>query len=346
MEAAQKRIEREDQLAAADLEYAKLKPPVLVLVPAFDPVEVARKRVEREEQQAAADAEYAKIKPVVPILKPAFDPQDEARKRREAEQKKAQTDAAYNRMYGDPKSKDKSQLDSVMDIAGGLRGTIGGQIGTMGGAALDAMAGFRKAQAAGGAGGAASAVPMIAAAIALDQAVKGAIKGTIGGVGGALKAAADPDNNPAKAIEGMSAAVSSFGEKIPVIGYALTALGETGKMLGGLMQAFTKQAERYGEYNPQIAQAQAMAEIRQVMGDMRRAQRSGTELARFIEEQSRMQQQFEEIKMRIWMKILPVITAILEILGRFLNVIEAQDETQFETPTDVILRAGVQVPSL
>lgn len=199
-------------------------------------------------------------------------------------------------------------------------------------------------------GFAASAGPVgiaVVAALAIDQAVKGAIKGVVGGVGGFAKAMSSPDDSPSAAIEGLSHSITSFGEKIPGIGQALVAVGETGKMLAGLMQAFSKQAEKYAEYNPQIAQQLAMAEIRQVMGDMRRAQRAGPELARFIEEQSRMQQQFEEIKMKIWMKILPVITAILQILGRLLNVVEEQDDDEkFKTPTETLLSGGVQVPLL
>ena len=198
-------------------------------------------------------------------------------------------------------------------------------------------------------GGLAAVAMPVAIALAADQAIKGVVKSAMSGIGGILKGAASPDDDPSKAIEGLSSAVSSFGEKLPgPIGQMAAAVGEAGKIFSGLMQAFTKQADKYAEYNPQIAQAQAMAEIRQVMGDMRRAQRSSGEIARFIEEQSKMQQQFEEIKMKIWMKILPIITAILQVLSRLLGVLETQEDDQIDLPIDVLFGAqgGVQAPRL
>ena len=198
-------------------------------------------------------------------------------------------------------------------------------------------------------GGLAAVAMPVAIALAADQAIKGVVKSAMSGIGGILKGAASPDDDPSKAIEGLSSAVSSFGEKLPgPIGQMAVAVGEAGKIFSGLMQSFTKQADKYAEYNPQIAQAQAMAEIRQVMGDMRRAQRSSGEIARFIEEQSKMQQQFEEIKMKIWMKILPIITAILQVLSRLLGVLETQEDDQIDLPIDVLFGAqgGVQAPRL
>ena len=191
-----------------------------------------------------------------------------------------------------------------------------------------------------------SAAPYVGIALAIDQAVKGAVKGIMGGAGNFMIGAASTGEDASKTIQQLSTAVGKFGDMLPGIGLAFTIVGEAGKILGGLMQEFSRTAERFAEYNPQIQQSLALAEIRRVMGDMRRAQESGSELARFVEEQSRVQQQFEEIKMRIWMKLLPIVTAILEVLGEFLGVVtDMRDQNaQVADPTTMLEAGLIRMP--
>lgn len=114
------------------------------------------------------------------------------------------------------------------------------------------------------------------------------------------------------------AGISAVGEKLstalPMVGGFVAGLGKATEAFGSLISAVNEVADRYGEYSPQIAQAQAMAEIKQTMGDFRRAQEIGTEMARFVTAQADMQQKFEDIKIKLLMQMVPVLTRILEFL--------------------------------
>ncbi len=225
--------------------------------------------------------------------------------------------------------KPKGLLDSLQDI----RGSLGGLFGPLIGAILDITNAMKK--------GPLGAVGGIGVTLAIDQAVKSAIKGIIGGGGGILTGIASTGDPAHKTVTQLSGAISSFGEKIPVIGQALVIVGEVGKVIGGLMETFMRTAERFGEYNPFIAQELALAEIRQVFNDVRRAQQAGPEMARMIREQSEMQQRFEELKMKIWMKILPILSNLLASINSILGVVtdEVNDANLAEIdPTAQILR--------
>ena len=129
-----------------------------------------------------------------------------------------------------------------------------------------------------------------------------AMKAVGGGVGDAVAAIAAPSQSAAATIGQLGEAAAGVS---PV-------LGEMTKALSVVMTAFDKAAEHYGQYSPQIAQAQAMAEVRQTMGDLRRAQEIGPDMARYVQSQSEMQQKFEDIKIKLLMQIVPVVTGILE----------------------------------
>lgn len=166
---------------------------------------------------------------------------------------------------------------------------------------------------------------MIATALkeARDHYIKsviGGIKGGIGTVGSIVSGIASPNADPSVAIRSMGEAASSAGEKIaqlvPEIGFVVVAFGETGKALAGLMQNLDKTAERYGEYSPQIAQQQAIADVRQTLGDLRRSREIGPELSRYVQVQADLQQKFEDIKIKLLTQILKVVNPILELLEK------------------------------
>ena len=122
-----------------------------------------------------------------------------------------------------------------------------------------------------GEGAAAAAGPIgiaVATAIAVKVAVDQAVKEAIGEVGMVISSVASPSSDPAKPIAELGEAASKTGEKLPVLGTAAIVAGESLKALASVMQALDKTAERYGQYSPQIAQAQAIAEVRQTIGDI------------------------------------------------------------------------------
>jgi len=147
--------------------------------------------------------------------------------------------------------------------------------------------------------------PEIRIALKIGQAVQDAIVGGIRGVGNTINAAINPDPNAAKSVEAMG---DALGVLNPI-------LGETVSAFGRLMGTIDGMASRYGEFSPEIAQAQGMAEVRQTMGDLRRAQEAGPELARYIQMQTELQQKFEDIKIKVLLKILPIVELVGTLLG-------------------------------
>lgn len=179
----------------------------------------------------------------------------------------------------------------------------------------------------GGAGGlmagATAAVPYVAAAVAAAkalQAVRDGAVSAVAGVGSFAAAMADPDANPAKMVGNIGEGTKAVADKLlyinPILGILGSVAGEATTQLGKMMDALSATATRYGEYNPNIGVAQAVAEINHTMGDMRRAQTVGPELARYVQAQGDLQQKFEDIKIKVLMKILPLVTNIVAILEK------------------------------
>lgn len=154
------------------------------------------------------------------------------------------------------------------------------------------------------------------------EAVASDVRETVGVFSGAASMAVNPNSDPSDSLSKMGSAVSGVGEKLamvnPALGSMVMMAGEAGKAFAGLMQAIDKTAEKYGEFSPEIAQAQAMAEVQQTTGDIKRAQESGGELAKYVEAQSDLQQKFEDIKVKLLTQIVSAVTPIIEILGAIL----------------------------
>lgn len=162
-----------------------------------------------------------------------------------------------------------------------------------------------------------AAVPIgaiIAAAVAIRAAVEQLVRGIVSAGRSVVEGIASANPDPAAALDRLGSAASDVGQKLPTVGIAAIAVGESLRALAGVMQNLDRTAQRYGEYSPVIAQAQAVAEVRQVMGDLRRSQKIGNEMASYVIAQSDMQQKFEDIKIRLLTRIVPVVTKILEVL--------------------------------
>lgn len=199
-----------------------------------------------------------------------------------------------------------SMFDALLSFADGIRGTLGGTFGTLVGVGLDVTNKVRRARADTPKAPKAEVAPSNA-----EQAVVpvlGAESLAPGGMGAAA------------AVAVVGAVVAAV-----VIGFK------------SLINEANKMAERYGEYNPEIAQAQAMAEIRKITGDMRRAQESGGELAEFIKAQSEMQDRWEDVKTQVMRKIIPVITGILEVLSALFGIAAGRDVKEIQDPTHLLL---------
>lgn len=299
----------------------------------FDPVAIAKKRIEREEKRAAVDAEYAKLKPPPPITPdPPFDPVELAKKRIKAEERRQQIDAEYAKLKP---QKIPSALDAVLDVVDSMRGTIGGLFGTLTGAAVDVVQGVRKIQ---GAQEKAQPPPDISqaeppppttepvppppSAIPIQQTDETAPTAAIVPPPPTAKIAPSSEadtKETANAAKGTSSKLLMLGVAAAGAAGAASALG---KAFNAIVGALDTAVNRYEEYSPEIAQAKADVEVRQIENDLRRAKENGPELARYIESQGRMQEKFEEAKMKFLIKISPLIEGTFTILGTVAEHIE------------------------
>jgi len=345
------------------VQYENTQPPEPEPEPPFDPVEVAKKRVEAEERRAAVDAEYAKLRPQ-PLPTP-FDPVEVAKKRVEREKQQAAADAEYRKLVP---QRGKSAFDSVLEVAESMRGVVGGVFGKVVGVALDLTAKLRSVKAA---------VPTTAPEPGLPGPTAADYKPPVATalpappVPVAAALPAPPEAKPAAPVFANfpSPKAEPIPQAVPIpeaepvkqapapadvptgggtggigalgaVGAVVGAVVAVAAVIGELSKSINSMADKYTEYNPEIAQAQAMAEIRGMMGDMRRAQESGPELVQFIQAQSEMQQKWEDFKMQLMKQIMPILTAILRAVSMILGIAEESKQGNFEDPTDLILRAG------
>lgn len=197
--------------------------------------------------------------------------------------------------------------------AGGGAGGAGGGAGGIGAAGAGGLGG-----AGGSMAGIAAAAGPIALAVAvgneINKATQAAIKSAASTATTLATTVASANADPAIPIEKLGDAATSAGEKLGGFGHGLVIVGEQFKALSSIMQAVNQTAGRYGEYSPEIAQAQAVAEIRQTMGDFRRAQVVSAEMSKFVMAQSDLQQRVEDVKVKILTKMLPLVTRAVEMV--------------------------------
>ncbi len=149
-------------------------------------------------------------------------------------------------------------------------------------------------------------------AIGILDPMRGSIGGIFGPVAGAAVDVAKGFHNMQKEQEKLEEGASQVGAAMML---AAPAVGAVVVAFGALTAALDASVERYAEFSPEIAQAQADVEIRRMGNDMRRSAEHGAELARYVESQGRMQEKFEETKMRILVKLAPIIESIFDTLG-------------------------------
>lgn len=178
------------------------------------------------------------------------------------------------------------------------------------------------------------------------------LRGTIGGTFGRTAGAALDITSRIREMGSKSATAGAASAEAGGMGAGMSSLASMAPMLGavavgavaviGAFKSLTditnKLADRYEEYSPQIAQAKAQAEIAGMLGDMRRAQQSEKELVQFLQAQSELEQQWEDVKIAIMKEIIPVLTVFLRILSELLGIASRTDEyDKVNDPTSIIL---------
>lgn len=296
---AQKRLEREQQRAAIDAEYAKLNPPV---VTAFDPVAEAQKRLKRDEQLAAIDAEYERLVPQTLAL--AFDPVAEAQKRLDREKELNSIEAEYAKLSPpeafDPvalarKRLEREQQQSKVDEEY-KKLNPGERPGAL--SSLGKVAQFIPGQAGGVA----------------QKLVGGAQKG-----GAALEAAGTAAES--LGLTGVAELAAAAGPAAIAVGAVAAAAALTVYGFKKLTDVAEDFAKRLSPYSAPLALASAEAEVRQVLGDLRRAQLLGTDLSRFTRAGSELSQGTQDIIATLLKPVIPLLSTTLEAINAFLSVV-------------------------
>lgn len=152
-------------------------------------------------------------------------------------------------------------------------------------------------------------------------AAAGAAAGAAGGAGGGAitgaaigTAAAPGPGTVAGAAIGALAGISA-GQ---LLGEAFSELVETVQAVDKALMQMSKDA---AQYNAQVAQAQATAELRDMVSQMQRAERLGPQLAEFTDVRSQLAVDFQDAITEVAGPITEIFTGILEIGRDIMDII-------------------------
>ena len=211
-------------------------------------------------------------------------------------------------MYG-------SKLDSILDIVDKFRGVIGGVLGTFVGAVVDVSSVYRKWQQTQThiwqqpiPNAATTNLPGRPTPATVPA---GGIPSTTGAAQGAASGTTAAAGSVAGAAGAAAGAASAAGPIIAAVAIAIIALVRIAEKI---VAAIDRAENRYAQYSPQIAQAQALAEVQTTLNDMRRAQEIAPEMVKYIQSRADLENKWEDIKVKILTKLMPIITAIMDVL--------------------------------
>jgi hypothetical protein len=193
--------------------------------------------------------------------------------------------------------------------------------------------------------GAASSLPMAgdtagtaattAARIVAGRAAFGVGASAVPGSGAAAGAGA----GAAGAGAGAAGAVAGAAGAIAVpVGLALASVAIP-TMIGNKYADSVK--DRYAELSPDVAAATAQAEVRQILGDLRRSQRNGARVAENIEERSKLSEDLQDIGSILSGPFMDMANDAISIIGSLADV--ARQGLEFAQP--LITAAGIVIES-
>ena len=199
------------------------------------------------------------------------------------------------------------------------------------------VSGLMQAQTVAGAAGPIGAV--VAAAQAVEGKLKEMMRSTVQAGGQAMTKAAAMD-------------ASVFGDAVEAgakhLGFFGDALSEGIKQARGFSAALDKTSRELGQYHGGLAVANAMADVRQTLGDLRRAQLLGTDLARFRDASSRFENNAQDVLARAAQPLIGKATTVLDGLSNWLAFAESfmGNPERFEGILSRIIQAGVERPNI
>lgn len=99
------------------------------------------------------------------------------------------------------------------------------------------------------------------------------------------------------------------------MGIILEGVGAAAENFGRLLNNLNQMADRYASVNPNIAVAEAQAEVAMLLGDIRRGQQAAPELTRYIQARTEIQQKYEDMKIAYMERLLPLVNTVLEYIS-------------------------------
>lgn len=118
---------------------------------------------------------------------------------------------------------------------------------------------------------------------------------------------------------GVARSFEGLAEKIPIVG---GVFGEMGRQVRGFMTALDGTAANLAKYNGQLAVAQARAEVRQTLGDIRRGNLLAPELSKFVEARSRLEDKGQDLLAKLLVPLLPHATTLVNATLKTVELME------------------------
>lgn len=202
----------------------------------------------------------------------------------------------------------------------GSRGGGGGAIGT-----LARAAGFGKAVAA-----ALPVVGVVMAAVEVLKALRDATTGAVRAVGDFAAAVVNPSADPAQFVGTIGESVKGVSDKLfwisPIMGIFGGVIGEATSSVGKFMSAMDGMVDRYATFSGPLMAAKVTMDVRQLMGDMRRAQEAAPDLISFLQTRQELQDRFEDAKIKFMAKLMPLALKGMELAEKMLPLVELMVE--------------------
>lgn len=133
------------------------------------------------------------------------------------------------------------------------------------------------------------------------------------------------------AAEGGAGLAAAAGPAILAIGALAVGVGLATSAVMKFVDSMKAEAEKLANYSPELAGATANSEIREMMGEMRRAEANGPQLAKFEDARSRISQQLYDLGTRVEGWLLSVATPVMQIISNIVPITSANIEVMVAT---------------
>lgn len=163
----------------------------------------------------------------------------------------------------------------------------------------------------------AQALPIVAAAMEIQRKVEEITLGSIQKVGKVAQDIGKLD------FGGLATEANNLLENFGLGG---KAVAEFHRQLAGFGDALDQTAKRLAPFSAPLAQAQGIAEMRQVMGELRRARMLGDELSKWVEARSKLEQATQDAMAKLLKPLIPAATRIMERVVELLEMIAGKTE--------------------